>query len=266
MKGRREKLSVIMPAYNEGHHIYNNLQETVKVFEEAGVEYEIILVSDGSIDNTCTESERAALHFPRIKVVDLSRNHGKGHAMKEGVSQASGEIIVLLDADLDLHPRQLDTLFAVMRKEQADVVIGSKRHPESKLDYPLQRRIISNIYAAILFLLFRLPLRDTQSGLKIYRREVLDKVFQIILSKRFAFDVEILANAHRQGYKIVESPLILEFKHPRKWGRMRLRDLYYTGIDTLAIFYRMYILRYYDKQLAALHPKGHTSSPTTSGQ
>lgn len=266
MKESTGKISVIMPAFNEGHHILNNLQETAKVFEQADADYEIILVSDGSIDNTCAEAEKAAQTLPRLKVVDLNNNSGKGYALKEGFQQASGEFIVLLDADLDLHPNQLHTLFRIMRETEADVVIGSKRHPESKLDYPLHRRIISDIYAAALLLLFRLPLRDTQSGLKIYRRAVLEKILPIILSKRFAFDVEILANAHHLGYKIAESPLTLEFKRPMKWGRMRLRDLYYTGLDTLAIFYRMYIMRYYDKQLAALHPKGHPTSRTTSGQ
>jgi hypothetical protein len=94
-------------------------------------------------------------------------------------------------------------------------------------------------------LLFGLPLRDTQTGLKVFRREVLQRVFPRILAKRFAFDIEVLANAHRLGFKLVDAPVTLEFK--RGLGRIRWKDIRATGLDTLAIFYRMYILHYYDR-------------------
>ena len=132
-----------------------------------------------------------------------------------------------------------------MNENQADVVIGSKRHPESKLDYPTQRKIISSIYFLLIKLLFNLPIKDTQTGLKLFKHKVLERVFPKVLVKRYAFDLELLVNIHHLGYKIIEAPITLNYQ--RIMGRIRLKDLYYTGIDTLAIFYRLYFLRYYNK-------------------
>lgn len=247
MRTFKDKISVIMPAHNEGHHIYSNLKETYNVFKKTKRDFGIVLVDDGSTDNTFTESIRAAEEFGNIKVVRHNINNGKGNALKEGFNHCVGDYVVFLDSDLDLHPEQLHRLFKEMRDKQAEVVIGSKYHPASKLDYPKQRKIISRIYSIILKILFGLPLRDTQTGLKIFKYEVLAKVFPKVLCKRYVFDVELLANVHRLGYKIAESPIILTYRSQRKWGRMRFKDLYNAGLDTLAIFYRMYILRYYDR-------------------
>ncbi|WP_347274401.1 glycosyltransferase [Candidatus Kuenenia sp.] len=157
-------------------------------------------------------------------------------------------MLSFLDADLDIHPRQIQTLCHTMDKTHADVVIGSKYHPASKLNTPKRRKLISFIYKIMLFLLFKLPLCDTQAGLKLFKTEVLKRVFPKVVCKRFAFDVELLANAHRIGYKILECPIVLKFRREMRWGNIKFKTLYSTGIDTLAIFYRMYILRYYDKQ------------------
>jgi len=246
VKEFKGKISVIMPAHNEGHQIYDNVRETQAVFDESGNDYEIIVVNDGSSDNTGSEAKRAAQGFSHIKVVDRDRNSGKGNALRRGFYHAVGDVIVLLDADLDLHPKQLHTLFGIMKCEQADVVVGSKRHPDSKLDYPSRRKVISKIYYFILWFLFGLPLNDTQTGLKLYKQEVLRKVMRRVLCKRYAFDVELLANAHHLGYKIVEAPIVLTYRRHVKWGRIRPVDLWHAGMDTLAIWVRMYILRTYD--------------------
>lgn len=248
MKLISKKISVIMPAYNEDSRIYENLIKTYKVLRRTFIAYEIILVSDGSKDKTIYEANRARAIADCIKVVDYANNVGKGNALKTGFSHASGELIAFLDADLDIHPRQIQTLFHNMDKLHADVIIGSKYHPASKVKTPKRRKLISLIYKIILFILFRLPLRDTQAGLKLFKAEVLKKVFPKVVCKRFAFDVELLANAHRFGYKILESPIVLKFRREMRWGNIKFNTMYCTGIDTLAIFYRMYILRYYDKQ------------------
>ncbi|MHC4197810.1 MAG: glycosyltransferase family 2 protein [Planctomycetota bacterium] len=246
MKIFKQKISVLMPAHNEGDRIYDNLVETVNVFGKYKREYEIIVINDGSTDNTKEEVSRAEARFPRIKCVNLEENSGKGRALQKGFEAATGDYIVFLDSDLDLHPLQLWNLFKNMRDKKADVVIGSKRHQLSNVHYPFGRKIISYGYSVFLGMLFGLPLKDTQAGIKIFRFEVLDCVLPKILCKRYAFDVEILANAHHMGYKIVEHPVVVAWRRQTTWGRIGLRDMYRTGIDTLAIFYRMYILRYYD--------------------
>lgn len=237
---------MIMPAYNESGHIYGNIHETCGVFRRTKRAFEVIVVNDGSTDSTYEEARRAESELPDVKVVHYSDNNGKGNALKEGFRHAVGEYVVFLDSDLDLHPGQLHKLFRIMRNSRADVVIGSKHHPKSQLEYPVVRKVISRVYALILKALFNLPLRDTQTGLKIFNYEVLEKVFPKVLSKRYAYDLEILVNANRLGYKVVESPVVLNFKRPRKWGRIGFNDLYSTGMDTLAIFYRLKILKYYD--------------------
>lgn len=240
------KISVIMPAFNESGHIYRNILETCGVFERTRRAYEVIIVDDGSTDDTYAEARRAAAGLDTVKVVHYALNNGKGNALKEGFAQVTGDYVVFLDSDLDIHPSQLHTLFKVMRNNRADVVIGSKHHPRSKLDYPMVRKVISRVYAMILKVLFNLPLRDTQTGLKIFNSDVLRRVFPKVLCKRFAYDLEILVNAKRLGYKVAEAPVVLNFRRPKKWGRIGPKDLYHTGMDTLAIFYRLRILRYYD--------------------
>lgn len=240
------KISVIMPAYNESGHIYRNVIETCKVFDRAKCGYEVIVVDDGSTDATFEEASKAEKELPCVKVVHYALNNGKGNALKEGFRHATGDYVVFLDSDLDLHPSQLHTLFKVMRNNRADVVIGSKHHPASRLEYPAVRKLISRVYALILKILFNLPLRDTQTGLKVFSRDVLKRVFPKVLCKRFAYDLELLVNAKHLGYRVSEAPVVLNFRRPKKWGRIGLGDLYLTGLDTLAIFYRLHILRYYD--------------------
>lgn len=245
MKEFKGKLSILVPAHNEGPHIYGNIREIQRVFDEIGCKYELIIIDDGSKDETYENIQKAAKGFSNIIIKRMRRNRGKGRALKYGFRFAKGDLVAFLDADLDLHPEQIQNLFRIMNKEKADVVIGSKRHPESKLDYPKQRKIISNIYSFLIKLLFSLPIKDTQTGLKLFRYEVLERVFPKVLVKRYAFDLELLVNIHHLGYKIVEAPITLNYQ--RIMGRIRLKDLYHTGMDTLAIFYRMYIRKYYDR-------------------
>jgi len=241
------KLSVIVPAYNEEKSIYSNLLETIDTLNKFCEDYEIILVDDGSNDNTYNQALKANLNSDRVKIVKSKSHQGKGSALKYGFQFAKGNFVVFLDADLDLHPKQIACFFKIMKKRKADIVIGSKRHPESRVNYPKRRRMLSFIYHLIILLLFRLSVTDTQVGLKLFKYEVLKKILPRVLIKRYAFDLELLVNASHLGYKIAEAPITLDFGRSNRWGRIRFKDIHRIGIDTLAIFYRMYILHYYDK-------------------
>lgn len=240
-----EKISVIIPAYNEARHIKANLEEAVRVFNEFEYDYEIIVVDDGSGDNTYEEAKKISDKHKKIIVRRNMRNHGKGRALKMGVRFASGDYVVFLDADMELHPSQINTFFDIMRLDRADLVIGSKMHPNSHVFYPFHRKVVSMVYYFFIWIMFDLPTRDTQTGLKLFKAEVVKKIFPRILIKKFAYDIELLAVAHRMKYKIAEAPIVLNNK--RKWGRIGLRDIYETWKDTLAVWYRMYILHWYDK-------------------
>lgn len=244
------KVSVIMPAFNESAHIVQNLKETVETLSSLNYDFEVLLVDDGSPDNTYLRAAVVLLDHPEfVRIVRYDENRGKGNALICGSTFAQGDYVVFLDADMDLHPSQLPVFFEIMAALNADAVIGSKRHPGSNVNYPLMRRVYSVVYYAMVRLLFGLPVRDTQTGLKLFRKAVLDEVFPRVLAKRFAFDIELLANAHRLGYRIVEAPVTLDFK--RLTGRVNIRDAYHVFLDTIAIFYRMKIRRYYDRPAAS---------------
>ena len=239
------KFSVIIPVYNEEKRICHSLLEIKKTFDGFGYDYEIIAVDDGSEDNSAASLKRLKEQIPNLIIQSNLQNFGKGRAIKKAFKYASGDFVVCLDADLDLHPFQVKTFYDIMLLDDADIVIGSKMHPNSKVDYPWHRKIISLGYYFVIRLLFNLPCHDTQTGLKLFKREVLEKVFPRILIKKFAFDLEVLANAHHLGFKITEAPIVL--KNQRKYGRIGLGAIYDTLLDTLAVFYRMYVLRYYDR-------------------
>jgi glycosyltransferase involved in cell wall biosynthesis len=246
MKYLKEKVSIIMPAYNEAGRIIPNIEETIKTFREFGCPWELIVMDDGSNDNTFEAVKELSHKYPDQLIVKKNPyNLGKGRALKKAVHYISGEYVIFLDADLDLHPLQTQTLFDIMRLDNADIVIGSKLHPNSVVNYPLERRIISLGYYLLVRFLFNLPCHDTQTGIKLFRAEVVRKVFPRILVKQFAFDLEVLVNAHHLGYKITEAPIVLS--QQRKYGRIGPAAVLTTFWDTLAVWYRMYILKYYDR-------------------
>lgn len=237
--------TVIMPAYNEAEHLAENIRETLAVMDALGGEYEIIVVDDCSRDQTATVLADVQQRHPRVRPLALACNQGKGQALREGFFQAQGELIFFLDADLELHPRQFNLFLDMLKRQNVDVVIGSKRHPQSVLDYPWRRRLMSTIYFLMVKLLFGLPLRDTQTGLKLFKREVLSRAFPKMLVKQFAFDLELLVLAHYHGFRIAEAPVEVHYK--AKLGHIRPRDVFDIWWDTMAVWYRLYIVRYYDK-------------------
>jgi glycosyltransferase involved in cell wall biosynthesis len=239
-------LSILMPAYNEAHSIAENVCETVETMHELGMDFEIVVIDDGSMDGTDAAASNALRAWPdHVRVVRCSRNEGKGNALICGAAYSKGEYVAFLDADMDLHPEQLAGFFNIMNARDADAVIGSKFHPDSKVEYPPLRRLYSFFYYMLVRTLFGLPVRDTQTGIKLFKRHVLDRVLPRVLVKRFAFDLELLANVHHFGYRIAEAPVTLNFQ--RVCSRLRLAAVWNVFLDTLAIFYRMRILHYYDR-------------------
>ncbi|MBV8148132.1 MAG: glycosyltransferase [Candidatus Eremiobacteraeota bacterium] len=238
-------ISIVMPAFNESDLIAANLREVVATFERFNANFEVILVDDGSHDNTHLQALRVLVDHPeKIRILRYEVNQGKGNALMAGAASARGEFVVFLDSDMDIHPAQLPRYFEIMEEKKADAVIGSKRHPESRVRYPLIRQLYSTGYYALVRCLFGLPLRDTQTGLKLFRAELLRDVLPRVLAKRFAFDIEMLSIAHYLGYRIADAPVVLGFN--RRYGRINYKEVWRIFLDTLAIFYRLRLLHYYD--------------------
>jgi len=236
-------LSIIVPTYRDGARIYNNLLKLDHALGAIGEEYEIIVVSDGNVDNTHDEARR--LDVPHVQVYHYNRNMGKGFALRYGMVRSRGAIVTFIDGDGDIDPGLIAAYLKIIRKTGADVVVGSKRHPESSVVYPLLRRIYSMTYQALLRLLFNLDVRDTQVGIKLFRREVLTAVLPRIVVKRYAFDLELLVVARHLGFtRVVEAPVRIGQRFSSTINRRAIMSILW---ETAAIFYRKNILHYYDR-------------------
>ena len=233
-KNRSNRLSVILPAYNEGLHIYANLLKICDVLKTQ--DFEIIVVDDGSSDNTFSESKRAAKNGWPVKSVRLETNRGKGASLFRGFEEAGGELIAFLDADLEIAPHYIVKLQAAMKKAKADVVAGVKDPVMNH--FPLQRRFMSVIYRATIGFLFGLDITDTQTGIKLFKREVLEAAVPRLRVSRFAFDIELLVAASRFGYQIMEYPIEVTYVRKGRFGRMKPGTLVGTFFDTFAVYFR----------------------------
>jgi len=238
------KLSVIVPAYREARHIQENLRRLLTEMDALSIPYEVIVVSDGNTDDTAREAERVV--SPNLKVIEYNRNMGKGYALRCGVAHSSGEMVTFIDADMELDPRYIKAFLAVQAGFECDAVIGSKRHPMSRVHYPFFRRAQSWLYQLLVRVLFGLNLRDTQTGLKVFRRRVLADVLPLLAVKRFAFDLELLVVARSLGYrKVMEAPVDLDYRFQ---STVDPNAVFRILWDTAAIFYRLRILRYYARR------------------
>lgn len=246
MAAHKGLISVVIPAFNEADLVTRCLRETVVALEELGCRYEVILVDDGSDDETLEIARATADAMARVRVIGHEVNLGKGSALMRGALAALGDLVLFVDADLEVHPRQLEILYDALIREEADVVIGSKLHRDSRVEVPRGRRLLTIGYYLLVRTLFRLPVHDTQTGLKLFRRKVLLRVMPRLLVKRFATDLEVLVNVNRLGYKIVEAPVVVTRSRP--FPRLGAGDVRDVAIDTAAIWYRTYILHYYDRR------------------
>ncbi len=238
MNDEKIELSVVMPAYNEGDKIYMNSQKVSAAVAGFCDVYEIVVVNDGSKDETKAEVLRAAEADAHIHLVSYDENGGKGKAIRKGIEAAEGKYIAMLDADLDLPPEQLKDYIQVLRKDQADVVIGSKMHKNSQIDYPPIRKIMSFGYYCFLRLLFHLKIKDTQTGIKMFKSEVIKPIIQLVKTKGFAYDIEILVAVNCRNYRIKEMPVKLVFTRGNGMGRIHMSDIFKMVGDTFKIFRR----------------------------
>ena len=243
---RSHLLSLIIPVYKQEKTIAKNLRSILGELELLSHSYEVVVVIDGEEDKSWQEAEK--VKSPHIFVTGYKTNHGKGYAVRYGMAKSHGDIIGFIDAGGDIKEEGLSMMLEHFRWYNADIIVGSKRHPVSKVNYPYGRKILSWGYQIIIKLLFGLTIRDSQVGMKLFRREVLEDVLPRLLVKQFEFDIEILAVAYHLGYvRIYEAPVELNFNGDSSITNTNfLKIAFNTLWDTLAVFYRLRLLRYYD--------------------
>ena len=233
------KLTIVMPCYNEGTRIYRNVIETITQVERFCDSFRLIVVNDGSQDDTEYEIKRAMESDRRIGLISYDKNRGKGYAVKRGLLAAKSEYVAFLDADLELPPYLLEG-FLKKAEEGADAVIGSKMHPDSQVEYPFLRKVMSKGYYWFLKLLFGMKLHDTQTGIKLFRADRINPVVKLVRTSRFSFDIELLSIASKKGLTIEEMPVVVNFSRNKSdKSKISFSSIYEMVRDSLRI--KMYV-------------------------
>jgi dolichyl-phosphate beta-glucosyltransferase len=208
-KQNQPLISIVIPAYNEESHIAS----TIRAINEYALlrpwPVEIIVVDDGSADNTIPEVQRASEEIVTpIRILKNRANRGKGYSVRRGMLASSGDFVLFSDADLSTPIFELDRF---MRHAEMgyDVVIGSRalRNSMIEVHQPFCRELMGKIFNLILRSLGLSHFRDTQCGFKLFSRRAVDTIFPNTRINRFAFDVEILLIAQRLGLRIHELPV-----------------------------------------------------------
>ena len=249
----RAHLSVIIPVHNKGKTISVLLSNIKEALNSTLQSYEIVVVDDGSLDNTSGVLQKEQELDSRMKIVSYIPNRGKGHAVKTGVMESCGNIVIFVDGDLDISHNKIKDY--VNELENCDLVIASKRHPESKVNAPISRKFLSRMFSLLVRFSIGLKVKDTQSGLKAGNGDVLRTIFRIMLVKRYAFDVELLTIATMLNLKIREMPIEINLDHSFK-----LRDIVKMLLDVASITYRYRIKRWYYRQILLLQSEVSTST------
>lgn len=227
-------VSVVLPAYQLGDVLEANLVR-VRAALAAVENVEVVVVNDGSFDGTA--AVLAAMEGDDVRVVTHPRNLGKGHALVSGWEASRGELVVFLDADLDLPPEQVPAMLGGL--EAADVVVGTKSEAMRRGDYPRLRTFLSRVYSATTSRMFGLPVDETQTGLKLFRRSVLDEALPQMRIMGYAFDLELLVRAHRAGFRIV--PLPVDLAESARGASFRLSMAWELARDAARL--RWWVLR-----------------------
>jgi len=244
-------VSIIIPAYKQEKTIKQDILNIYESMAKTRWDFEVIVIDDGSPDKTYREAKK--IKKENIKVHRYKKNLGKGFAVKYGMARAVGDFIAFIDSGMEINPNNISMILEHMIWYDSDIIVGSKRHSASKVNYSFMRRVYSEGYFRLVQVLFGLRVRDTQTGLKVFKRKVLEKVMPRLLVKAFAFDIELLAVSNHLGFtRIHEAPIEMELRFTtnskiRKWRPLFLEpEILRMMQDTLAVFYRLKLLRYYD--------------------
>lgn len=200
--------SIVVPAFNEEARIWETLAEVIRCVESRGWNAEIIVVDDGSSDNTAAIVQSIASQYSFVHLLSNGTNRGKGYSVRNGMLHASGDIVLFTDADLSSPIEEADRLFSAIR-EGADSAIGSRWLASSRqtIRQPLYRRFFGRCFNMVTRLIMRLPFADTQCGFKAFTRAAAQTIFQLQQIERWGFDPEILFIALKRGFVVREVPV-----------------------------------------------------------
>jgi glycosyltransferase involved in cell wall biosynthesis len=204
-------LSIVIPAYNEENRIGRTLTETFDYLERQNYSSEVIVVNDGSTDHTVEAVRRFENRAGcRLRLVENPGNRGKGYSVRNGMLKADGDIVLFYDADLSTPTSEIVKVAGPIAEGRYDVVFGSRALDRSLIGTRQSRfrETLGRVANLIQFVFSGLSFKDTQCGFKAFRREAAQSVFRLQRIEGFGFDIEILFIAQKQGWRLLETPVL----------------------------------------------------------
>ena len=205
-------LSIVIPAFEEGRKIARDVEAATQFLQANALQGEIIVVDDGSQDDTAPAAEKVRVPADIARrVIRYEPHRGKGYAVRTGMQQATGQYTMFADCGLCIPYGNALKGLDLLRNHACDIAHGSRRHLQSEIlrDQPWHRRLISRTFKATVRTLLRVPrdLTDTQCGFKVYRGDVARELYRECVTDGFMFDIEIILRAAKKGYRIREFPV-----------------------------------------------------------
>lgn len=207
----RPVLSLVIPAYNYGAGLQANITVVITALRKQSLSFELIVVNDGSTDETAKIGAELADNYSELRMISYSPNRGKGYAVKQGVQAARGAYVFFTDVDLPYGMEPIWQGLELLRSQPIDMVLGSRDLAESSdiSSYDLKRKIAKRGFNIIVNSLLNLGIKDTQCGLKGFKRAVALDIFDQVTRDDFSFDVEVLFLAKQKHYRFLLVPVHL---------------------------------------------------------
>ena len=237
------KYSIVIPAYNESRRIVTTLNQVLSFVASNGWDAELIIVNDGSRDDTAEIVKQYATRNPMMRLIENPGNRGKGYSVRNGMLNARGEILIFSDADLSAPIEEAPKLLEAI-EGGAGVAMGSRwLRPElQKQRQSLHRQFLGRVFNVLLRLVLGLNFADTQCGFKAFSRRAAETVFKLQRIERWGFDPEIIYLARKKGFKVVEIPV--QWSHDDKTTIHPVRDGLRMFLDVLKVRWNALCGRY----------------------
>jgi dolichyl-phosphate beta-glucosyltransferase len=248
------QFSIVIPAYNEAARIPGTLEAVTACVRSRGWSAEIIVVNDGSRDETAEVVRSFAAKNPEVRVLENPGNRGKGYSVRNGLLRALGEVVMFTDADLSAPIDEAQGLFEAIAGG-ADIAIGSRWLERSRqtIRQPLYRRFFGRCFNAVTRAIMGLPFADTQCGFKAFTRAAAQTVCQLQTIDRWGFDPEILFIALKRGYRVEEVPV--SWAHDERTRISYLKDGM-RMLEDIAIVRWNALRGRYGKEVEPIHRAG----------